>query len=68
MNDALYRLLDGARVSVEASVASKSRQLTVAEREELLAALRAADEVRELRNRVARLQAVEETAGADDAG
>jgi ribosomal protein L29 len=67
MNNVLYQLLDGACVNVEALVPSQSRQLTVAERDELLAALRAADELTELREEV-RAQTVEETAGADDAG
>jgi tellurite resistance protein len=67
MNDALYKLLDGACVNVEALIPSQSRQLTVEERDELLAALRAADQLTELREEV-RTRATEETAGADDAG
>jgi hypothetical protein len=67
MNDVLYKLLDGACVNVEALVPSQSRQLTVEERDELLAALRAADQLAELREEV-RAPTIEETAGADDAG
>ena len=67
MNDALYRLLDGARVNVEAAVPSESRALTGEERDELLAALRAADQLAAMREE-GRTQATEETAGADDAG
>ena len=67
MNDVLYQLLDGACVNVEALVPSQSRQLTIAERDELLAALRAADQLAELREEV-RAPTIEETAGADDAG
>jgi hypothetical protein len=67
MNHALYNLLQGARVSVQAANPSQSRPLTAEERDELLAALRATDQLAERRN-AERSQVKEETLGADDAG